>query len=328
DWVSSHERAFNFFGGVTAIVVPDNLKSGVTMAHRYEPELNSTYRAMAEHCGTVVIPARPYKPRDKAKAEVGVQVVEQWIIAALRHRQFFSLGELNEAIRQRLELLNKHPFKKIAGCRRSQYEQLDKPALKPLPATPFEFFHIEKTRVGFNYHCDIDGHHYSAPWTLAQQHLEARITARTVELLYQGKRVALHPRSYTTEPYVTVKEHMPEAHRAQQEWHPGRFLNWAQTFGPNTVRVTQEILTKFKFVEQSYKSNLGLLSLSKRYGGARLEAACARAVHFKTFSCRSVESILKSGFDSQPLPEAPIQEDLLEKFADHTNLRGADYYAA
>ena len=328
DWISSHERAYAFFGGVTEVTVPDNLRSGVTFAHRYEPELNVTYWAMAEHVGTVVIPARPYRPRDKAKVEAGVLVVERWIIARLRHQQFFSLGELNEAIRKLLVFLNNHPFKKIKGCRLSHFETLDKPALKPLPTTPFEFFHQENVRVGFNSHVEIDDHHYSAPYTLVKKELKARITARTVEFLYQGKRVALHSRSYNKGLYTTVGEHMPTGHQAQMEWNPGRFLNWARDIGPNTLRVTQEILAKPFHVEQAYKTNLGLLSLSKRYSRPRLEAACERAIHFKTYSCRSVETILKNGFDTQPLPPTLTQEELFEKFSHHPNLRGADYYAA
>jgi transposase len=328
DWVSSHERAWMFFGGVSEVTVPDNLKSGVTIAHRYDPELNSTYWALAEHYGTVVIPARPYKPRDKAKVEAGVLVVERWIIARLRHQQFFSLGELNEAIRKLLVSFNTRPFKKIAGCRLSQFEILDKPVLKPLPGTPFEFFHQQDVRVGFNYHIEIEGHHYSAPWTLAKRVLKARITARTVEFLYQGRRVVLHQRSYHKGLYTTVDEHMPDAHRAQTEWNPGRFLNWAKEIGPNTVKVTQGILNTPRHVQQAYKYSLGLLNLSKRYGRPRLEAACERAICLKADNLRSVEKILKSGFDSQPLPPTFTQEEMFEKFSQHTNLRGADYYAA
>ena len=223
---------------------------------------------------------------------------------------------------------NTRPFKKIKGCRLSQFEKLDKPVLRPLPATPFEFFVQKDVRVGFNYHIEIDEHHYSAPYTLAKKVLKARITARTVEFLYQGKRVVLHQRSYNKGLYTTVDEHMPDAHRAQMEWHPGRFLNWAKEVGPNTVKVTQEILNTPRHVEQAYKYSLGLLNLSKRYGKPRLEAACERSLHLGTHNLRSVEKILKSGFDSQPLPQPFAQEEMFEKFSQHPNLRGADYYAA
>jgi transposase len=327
DWIASHQRAFTFFGGVAALLVPDNLRSGVHKADRFEPDLNATYWAMAAHFGTTVLPARVYKPRDKAKVEAGVQVVQRWILARLRHQQFFSLGELNEAIRKLLVLLNTRPFKKVDGCRQSLFESLDKPALKPLPATPFEFFLLKKVRVGFNYHIQIAGHHYSAPYVLVKKELEARITARTVEFLYKGNRVALHPRSNVQNAYTTVREHMPQRHQAYMDWTPGRILNWANTIGVSAVKVTHHLLESRAHEAQAYKSCLGLLSLSKSYGPTRLEAACLRALALKNCSYRCVSTILENGFDSQPLPRTHSQEDLFESFANHPNLRGPDYYA-
>jgi transposase len=327
DWIASHQRAFAFFGGVPALLVPDNLRSGVDKADRFEPELNSTYWAMGAHYGCAVLPARPYKPRDKAKAEAGVQVVQRWILASLRHRQFFGLGELNQAIRELLVVLNSRPFKKLEGCRQSQFEKVDKPALKPLPREPFEFFYLKKVRLGFNYHVELDHHNYSAPYQLVKKELEARITARTVELLNKGVRVALHPRSFVAKAYTTAKEHMPPAHRAYMEWTPGRFLNWAGTMGPGVVQMVHHLLEGREHEAQAYKSCMGLLHLAKKYSPSRLEAACQRALHLKTHTYRCVLNILESGFDSKPLPPSSAQEELFEAFVQHTNLRGSGYYA-
>ena len=326
DWIASHQRALAFFGGVPALLVPDNLKSGVNKTNRFEPELNATYWAFAEHYGTAVLPARPYKPRDKAKVEAGVLVVERWIIARLRHQQFLSLAELNCAIAKLLADLNTRPFKKLEGCRRSLFESLDIPALRPLPAKPFEFFFLEKVRVGFNYHVEVAGHYYSVPYVLVKKQVEARITASMVEFLLGGKRVALHPRSFIKKAYSTIKEHMPAHHQAQLGWTPGRILSWANSIGPYTVKVAHHLLESRPHVQQAYNACLGLLSLSKRFSPTRLEAACLRAVFLETFSYKSVESMLKTGFDSQPLPNLS-QEDLFLALPDHPNLRGKDYYA-
>jgi transposase len=327
DWIASHQRAFIFFSGVPAQLVPDNLRSGVNKSDRYEPELNATYWALAAHYGTTVMPARPYKPRDKAKAEAGVQVVQRWILARLRHRQFFSLAELNQAIRELLVVLNTRPFKRLEGCRQSQFEKVDKPALKALPTGTFEFFRIKKVRLGFNYHIEIDHHHYSAPYQLVKKELEARITARTVEFLHKGQRVAMHPRSFVEKAYTTAKEHMPAAHRAYMEWTPGRILNWANTIGPGAVKMAHHLLEGREHEAQAYRSCLGLLSLSKKFGAGRMEAACLRALHLRTHTYRCVLNILESGFDSKPLPQPSTQEELFEDFVQHPNLRGSGYYA-
>ncbi len=324
DWIESHQRAFEFFGGVPALVVPDNLKSGVSQPNRYEPVLNATYEACLVHYSTAALPARVRKPRDKAKVEGGVLLVERWILARLRHQQFFSLSELNQAIRKWLVHLNSKPFKKLPGCRQSQFVALDKPALKPLPPTRFDFFILKKVRPGLNYHIRIEDHSYSVPYTLAGQALEARIFASSIEFLHKGCRVVLHPRSFIPYQYTTLPEHMPEKHRAVQAWTPGRFLNWAQTFGPDVVKVVHALLGGRQHPEQAYNSCLGLLRLAKSYSPERLEAACLRAVALNTLSYRSVQEILKSGYDSQPLPQPSTQEEL---FTDHTNLRGPGYYA-
>lgn len=324
DWVESHRRAFEFFGGVPALVVPDNLKSGVHLANRYEPELNPTYEAFLAHHSTTAIPARVRRPRDKAKVEAGVQLVERWILARLRHQQFFSLTELNEAIRKLLVMLNSRPFKKLPGCRQSQFLALDKPALKPLAATRFDFFFLEKARVGLNYHVCVEKHFYSVPYTLASQAVEARIFARSIEILFKGRRVVLHTRSFVPHLYTTLPEHMPENHLACLRWTPGRFLNWANTIGPNVVKVIHALLEGRQHPAQAYNSCLGLLRMAKGYSAQRLEASCERAVVLGTLSYRSVNTILKTGFDSQPLPQPSPQEEL---FTDHSNLRGPGYYA-
>jgi transposase len=322
DLISSHRRAFEFFGGVPRLVVPDNLKSGVTEACRYEPLLTRTYTEMLAHYRTAALPARPYKPRDKAKVEVGVQVVERWILARLRKQTFFSLIELNLTIKDLLLQLNRKPFKKLPGSRASQFAALDQPALRPLPPQPYDFAEWKKARVHLDYHVEVDGHYYSVPHTLIRRQLDVRLTATTVECLLNGQRVAVHPRSDRKGGHSTITEHMPKAHRAHLEWTPGRFLNWALEIGPYTRDLVRYLLTNRPHPEMGFRSCLGLLSLAKRFGQARLEAACQRALALGAPTRRSVLSILEKGLDQQPLPE-PIAETQLP---DHENIRGPAYY--
>jgi len=322
DWIGAHTRAFAFLGGVPEVVVPDNLKSGVTRAHRYEPELNPTYAELAAHYGVAVIPARARRPRDKAKVEVGVQVVERLILAALRHRTFFSLAELNRAIAELLERLNRRPFKKLPGSRREAFEALDRPALRALPATPYVYATWKKVRVHIDYHVEVDGHYYSVPYVLVKQPLEARLTATTVECFRKGQRVASHLRSALKGRHTTVPEHMPKAHRAYAEWTPQRLVHWAEQAGPATAGVIAQILAHRPHPQQGFRSCLGILRLGERYGAERLEAACRRALRLNACRYRSIESILKRGLDRQPLPE---QQELALPAA-HDHLRGPDYY--
>lgn len=322
DWIGAHTRAFAFFGGVPEVVVPDNLKSGITRAHRYEPDLNPTYAELASHYGVAVIPARARRPRDKAKVEVGVQVVERLILAALRHRTFFSLAELNRAIAELLERLNRRPFKKLPGSRREAFEALDRPALRPLPATPYVYATWKKVRVHIDYHVEVDGHYYSVPYVLVKQSLEARLTATTVECFRQGQRVASHRRSALKGQHTTVPEHMPKAHRAYAEWTPQRLVRWAEQTGPATAGVVAQILAHRPHPQQGFRSCLGILRLGERYGAERLEAACRRALRLNACRYKSIESILKRGLDRQPLPE---QRELALPAA-HDHLRGPDYY--
>ncbi len=322
DWIGSHVRAFSYFGSVPEIVVPDNLKSGVHLAHRYEPELNPTYAEMGQHYAVAIIPTRSAKPRDKAKVESGVLVVERWILARLRNRQFFSLVELNTAIAELLEVLNNRPFKKLPGTRRSMFESLDRPAMRPLPATPYEYAEWKKVRVNIDYHVAIDQHYYSVPYQLVKQQLDARVTARTVELIHKGRRVASHQRAYQPGRHTTVNAHMPKAHREYAEWTPQRLVRWAGETGPATAKLVETILTSRPHPQHGFRACLGIMRLGKSYTTARLEAASRRALAIGSCSYKSVESILKNGLDRKPLPPTMIDTPVIE----HDNLRGSDYY--
>jgi transposase len=300
DWNGSHVRALAFFCGAPQVLVPDNLRAAVTQPHRYEPQLNRTYYDCATHYAMAIVPARVAKPRDKAKAEVGVQVVERWILATLRNRVFFSLNELNAHIAHLLERLNNRPFRKLPGSRLSAFEALDQPALQPLPQTPYEFAEWKKVRVHIDYHVELERHYYSVPHSLAGKQLTARYTATTVEILHRGQRVASHLRSHLQRRYTTVDDHMPEAHRQYGQWSPKRLSQWAQTIGPGTGALIANVLSARRHPEQSYRSCLGTLRLAKSYGDQRLEAACRIALTLGSQSVRSIESILKHRIDEQP----------------------------
>jgi transposase len=322
DWIASHQRAFAYFKGVTELLVPDNLKSGITKACRYEPDINPTYRDMASHYGTAVIPARVRRPRDKAKVEAGVQVVERWILAALRKRTFFSLDELNDAIAELLERINNRPFKKLPGSRRSQYEALDRPALRPLPPEPYQYADWDTATVNIDYHIEIDRHYYSVPYQLVGKKVEVRITANIIEVFRKGKRVASHCRSYVKGKHTTVPEHMPPSHREYLQWTPKRILRWAAKTGPSTARLAQSIMESKPHPQQGFRSILGILRLTKTYGDERVDAACARALRIHTFSYKSVASILKNNLDRESPLEKPPDPDPIS----HANIRGSEYY--
>jgi transposase len=322
DWCASHVRALAYFGGVPRLVVPDNLKSGVTKACRYEPALTRTYQDLLAHYGTAALPARPYKPRDKAKVEKGVQLVERWILARLRKRTFFSLAELNRAMRELLAWLNARPFQKLPGSRLSQFNEHERAALLPLPDAPYEYAEWKKARVHIDYHIELDGHYYSVPHALLRRELDVRLTATTIECFFHQQRVASHPRDWRKGRHSTQPEHLPKAHRAHLEWTPERFLNWAAAIGPHTCEVVQQLLADRPHPEIGYRACLGLLGLAKRFGDARLEAACHRALTLYSPTRRCVLSILEKGLDTQPLPE-PVAEIPLPA---HANIRGAAYY--
>jgi transposase len=277
---------------------------------------------MAAHYGVTVMPARVRKPKDKAKVEIGVQVVERWILAVLRHRRFFSLEELNREIARLLKRLNERPFKKLPGSRQSLFQSLDAPVMKPLPATPYTYAEWKPVRVHIDYHVEIEGHYYSVPCQLVKQQLEARISADTVECFHKGQRVASHLRSQQKGRHTTVREHMPESHRQYGDWSPQRLIRWAEQSGPATAQIITTILSSRRHPQQGYRACLGILRLGKAYGDERLEAACQRALLLGTHRYKSIESILKHGLDKQPLH----QQQELNLPEDHDNIRGPDYY--
>ena len=325
DWVASHQRAFAFFGGVPAAVVPDQLKSGVTVPCRYEPGIQRTYEELAQHYTTVILPARPKRPRDKAKVEAGVQVAQRWILACLRHERFFSLAEFNARIAQLLDTLNAKTMRTYRASRHQLFAQLDQPALRPLPTEPFIFgdWTID-ARVNIDYHIDVHRHYYSVPYQLLHELVDARLTATTVEIFHRGQRVAAHLRDDRPGRHTTDPAHMPKSHRQHLEWSPSRLVHWASTIGPHTAALVEAILADRPHPEQGYRSCLGLLRLAKRYGHDRLEAACARGLAVNARSYRHVDSILKHGLDRAPLAsEAPQPLPLAPA---HENLRGRDYY--
>ena len=322
DWLGSHRRAFEFLGGVPEIVIPDNLKSAVSKPCRYEPDLNPSYQDLAEHYGTAIIPARVRKPKDKAKAEVGVQIVERWILARLRNQRFFSLAEANAAIRKLLVDLNSRPFKKLPGSRKQAFESLDRPALKPLPTEAYTFSQWKKVRVSIDYHVEIDGHYYSVPYQLRGKQLDARITADSIECFQQRNRVASHLRSFHKGRHSTVTAHMPKGHQEYTDWTPGRLIRWAAKIGPRTAAMTEAVLASRRHPQQAFRSAMGLIRLAKVYTPERLEAACDLALNGQATSYKSVKSILTTGLDQQPRQHIlPITAPIA-----HDNIRGGHYY--
>lgn len=321
NWIGAHVRMFAFFGGVPEVVVPDNLKAGVTHPCRYEPDLNPTYQDLAQHYGTAVIPTRVRKPKDKAKAEVGVQVVERWILARLRNRTFFSLAELNQAIRELLEELNTRPMEHLERSRRELFEELDRPALKPLPERPYQFATWKKARVNIDYHIEFEKHYYSVPYTLIHKEVYVRATQAMIEVFHNNRRVASHRRVKAPGRHTTLSEHMPPAHQKYLEWSPERITRWTQTIGPHTTQLVQAILDSRQHPEQAYRSCLGLLRLGDRYGQERLEAACRRALPAGIHSYKGVKNILDAKLDQVEFDEpSTVVPDA------HANIRGQAYY--
>lgn len=321
NWINSHVRAFRYFGGVTKVVVPDNLKAGVSRACKYEPDINPTYHDLAVHYGTVVIPTRVRKPKDKAKVEVGVQIAERWILAALRNRTFFSLVELNEEISELLERLNTRPFKKLEGSRRSWFEAIERSALLPLPRTPYVFAEWKKAIVNQDYHVELNKHYYSVPYRLVKENVEIRYTATTIEIFFRGDRIAGHKRDDSPYKYTTIKEHMPKSHQKYLEWTPSRIINWATTIGESATRVIETLLDSQRHPEQGYRSCMGIMRLKKQYSNVRIEAACNRALAIGGISYKSIRSILDNGLDKQPLPASDITSGI-----NHENIRGCEYF--
>lgn len=322
-WIGAHVRAFEYFQGVTEILIPDNVRSAVTRACRYEPDLNPTYLDMCRHYGTVVIPARVSRPRDKAKVEAGILLVTRWITAALRHHTFFSIAEANEKIRELLERLNSRKFKKLDTTRKELFETIEKPSLKPLPITRYEYAEWKKATVNIDYHIEVYGHFYSVPYQLVRKQVEVRLTSTMVAVLYQGKRIAIHQRSYQKGKFTTLDEHRPKSHQRYLEWTPSRIVSWAEKTGPATAKLVETIMSTKPHPEQGFRSCLGILSLGRKYSAERLEAASKRALHIRAYSYKSVKSILQSNLDRIALPEQKEVTTIIE----HENIRGQQYFA-
>jgi transposase len=326
DWIQSHVHAFEFFEGCPEIVVPDNLKSGVTKTHRFEPAINSSYHEMATHYGVAIIPARVRMPRDKSKVENGVKFVQQHILARLRNRKFFRLAELNQALRPLLDELNQRPFQKLSGSRHSQFLEIDKPALKPLPAARYDYAAWKKVKAGFNYHIEIDKHHYSVPFTVVKKELHVRYNNRTVEIFHHNNRIASHVRSHVVNGYTTDKNHMPANHRYQSEWTPERIELWAGKIGTETARFVKGLMASRQHPEQGFKACMGILKFEKSYGKERLEAACKRACALGVYSYKSIESILKNNLENKPLPGEDLNASPKTPVKAHEYVRGQTYY--
>jgi len=323
DWIGSNQRALQFFGGVPALLVPDNLKSATHKACRYDPVVNRTYALFAAHYGTAVLPTRPYKPQDKAKAEAGVLLVERWILAVLRHREFFSLAQLNQAIAELLPTLNERAFQGRSESRRDLFETLDRPALRSLPETPYEYDEWNKAKVNIDYHISFEKRLYSVPNRLVGHTVDIRVTATSVEIFERGKRVASHQR-YGDSRYSTISEHMPVRHREHSQWSPSRFIGWGASIGNATAQVVRTQLEDRPHPEHGYRACLGLKHLCKRYGAQRLENACFRALNINSTSYSSISSILKQGLDKRP---EDLNDEEPKQMPKHTNVRGADYYS-
>ncbi len=322
DFVGSHVRAFEFFGGVARAAVPDNLKSGVTRACIYEPTIQRSYQHMAEHYGTAILPTRAKKPRDKAKVEVAVQIAQRWVLARLRDRVFHSLDALNEAIRECITDLNRRRMRDYGKSRLEMFEELERPALLPLPHDRLVITEWKKAKVNIDYHVELDRRLYSVPHRYVGEVVWICATSTTVEIQLRGRRIAVHARAGALR-HSTVPEHMPSSHRAHAEWTPSRILSWASKLGPSTHALCEAILADRPHPEQGFRSCLGILRLAKKYGDTRVEAACARCVAVRARSCRSVESVLRHGLDTLGVDDV---SDVADAPLDHENVRGRDYY--
>ena len=325
DFIASHIRTYEYFGGVPALNVPDQLKSGVTTSCIYDPAIQRTYEEMARHYDTAVMPARPRKPKDKSKVEVGVQVVQRWVLARLRNEVFTSLPALNARIRELVEELNDRSMKGYGGkTRRELFEAIDRPALRPLPPERFDYADWESARVDIDYHVKVDGHFYSVPYTLVRELVDIRLGASTVEVSLRGRRVAAHKRSFVEGGPTTVKEHMPKAHQESLQWPPSRLIAWAQKVGPHVEQMVCTILAERPHPEQGYRTCIGVLHLAKHYGDERLDKACERALKSGARSYRHVKAILKNNLDRVSLDDEDTDE--MRAPIIHENVRGPGYY--
>lgn len=321
DWIDSHIHMFEFFGGVSEILVPDNLLSGVTKAHRYDPDINANYQHFAEHYGVAVVPARVRSPRDKAKVENAVGIVERQILAPLRHHTFTSVGDINHAIKKSLAIVNQQPFQKIPTSRHALFETVDKPALKPLPPARYQYAEWKKTKIHIDYHFIFDNHYYSVPYQYIGKRVEIRATHKMVECFYQQQRLAIHARSDKKYQFTTLNEHMPKAHQEHSRCSEAWLKNWANRIGANTLAFINHMIAARYFPQQAYRACLGLLRLSNAYGEARLEKACLKGLIIGATRYQQIESLLKN-----KLEEVPIQHTTTHAAPEHDNIRGAAYY--
>ncbi len=319
-WLLAHVRAYEAYGGVPRVTVPDNLKSGVTKACWYDPEVNPSYLQLARHFNTVILPTRTAKPRDKAAAEAGVLVVERWVLAPLRNHRFFGGGELNRAIGRELTKVNGREFRGQPTSRRDLFLEIERPALQPLPPSRYEFTEIKKATANIDYHVEFDHHFYSVPYQLVRQRVEVWATATTIEIDHRNRRVASHAREYGRRRYITDPSHRPASHRAHLEWTPSRLIKWAGGISPAAAEVAERILLSKPHPEHGYRACLGLMNLAKRYTPTRVAAACERALAMNATSCTSVKSILAQNLDRLPLPS--VQLSLVPPPPAHENLRG------
>lgn len=322
NWIHAHIKAFEFFGGTTKILIPDNLKSAVTKACRYEPDLNSVYMDFAQHYGVAIVPARARKPKDKSKVEVAVQIAERWILARLRKVAFYSIIEINEAIVPLLEFMNEKPMKHINSSRRDLYEKYEKPVLGKLPQEPFEIYLWKKSKVNIDYHVEFERHYYSVPYILIHKEVEIRVTKNLVEIYHSNKKIVAHKRSFSIGKHTTIAEHMPSQHQKHAEWTPERMLNWAESVGPCVKECFDIIINKAAHPEQGFRSCLGILRLGKVYNNKRLEDACFRAINCGHVSYKTVKNILSNNLDKISLPKKEDEPTNLQ----HENIRGQNYY--
>ena len=323
DFIAAHVRAYEYFGGATEMTVPDQLKSGVTKACRYEPGIQRTYAEMARHYGTAIVPARPYKARDKAKVEVAVQIAQRWILARLRNQTFFSLAELNRRVAELREDLNRRPMKKLGGAtRRELFERYDQPVLRLLPSEAYEIAEWDEATVNFDYHVEHEKHWYSAPYQLARESVWVRATTTTIELYFRGERVASHARSRVAYRHTTDPAHMPEAHRRHSAGVDG-VLAWGASVGPMTEAMVRRLIESNPVREQGWRSARGLQRIGEKHGAERTELACERALRLGARSYKIVANILKLGREREPLPG---EEQKDAPAIQHENLRGPDYY--
>jgi transposase len=320
DWIEAHVRMFRFFGGVPRLIVPDNLKSGVHKASFYDPEINRSYAMMAGHYGVGVLPARPYRPRDKAKVEAGVRFAQSYILGRLRHQTFFSLAEANRAIAEVLDRMNRHVMRRFGTSPSELFASIERGALRPLPASEYEFAEWRLARVGVDYHVEVEGFYYSVPHALIRAQVDVRLTNRTIEVFHRGQRVAAHQRRYGGPRHGTDPDHMPSAHRRYAAWSPERFQRWARSIGPNTEGLILAILSNRPHPEQGFRTCLGVLRLFRGLDHARVEAVAARALTIGALTYKSVESIINNNLDRAPQSvETPT-------LIAHSNLRGPGYF--